>query len=167
MKENHKQSLTNSHKQTNAQPVSKHWPSWKPKSPFFLYPSFHCWMWSCTEYNIPLANSGQLSCLCPSKSLVYLLPICCRKERQSRKKRKPWCWAGTVLQSPKQWWVISTVLDSDLKYSTLQAAMKKVNSSPARCSRGTLFKVPCFREGCQCLWMNSLIEGIIYGMQDS
>jgi len=42
---------------------------------------------------------------------------------------------------PKHWCVIHTVLDTNPKHSTIQAARKEISSIPAGTSTGTWFKV--------------------------
>lgn len=53
------------------------------------------------------------------------------------KKRKPWHCASTVQQQPKHLCVINASLATNPKHRTLQAAVKKVNSIPARPSTGS------------------------------
>lgn len=44
---------------------------------------------------------------------------------QSRKKRRPSCYAYTTQQQPKHWWVTNTILVTSSKHSISQAAVKK------------------------------------------
>ena len=48
-------------------------------------------------------------------------------------ERKSWCCASSVQQESK-WCVTSIAVATNAKHSTIQATIKKVNSSPARCS---------------------------------
>lgn len=51
---------------------------------------------------------------------------------QSGKKRKPWHCTSTAQPWPKYWCVTNIILVSQPKYIIIQAAMKKMNSTPAR-----------------------------------
>lgn len=65
-----RQSLTISHKQTDAQPPSEEWLLWDTPS----YSGFHSWAWFYMVSNVPLVIWGQLcplSCV-PSQPLAHL-----------------------------------------------------------------------------------------------
>lgn len=90
--------LTTSDRQTYIQTkLSKQWPTWKPKTPFYL--SFYQWAHCHIVQSKPLASSCQLSWLC-------LHPVSCLSPTyllwgtrgQSGKKRKPWCCVSMLQQ---------------------------------------------------------------------
>lgn len=54
--------LTTSDRQTYTQLISKQWPPWKPKTPFYL--SFYRWAHCYIVWSKPLASLGKLSWLC-------------------------------------------------------------------------------------------------------
>ena len=129
--------LTTFCKQTDTQPVSEQWlPCKTAFSPtLFLYPSFYCQAWRYMVWNIPLANSGQLSWLRPFP--VSCLPLAYILQGAEWEKRKLWHWASPVQQQPKLWCVINTVLVTNLKYSTIWTVRKKFCSSQTQYMRQT------------------------------
>ena len=88
----------------------------------FLSLSFYCWAQWHVVWNIPLVSLGQRSWLCPLSTSCPPL---------GEEARAPQCCAGAVQQQPKHRCVINTVLGTNPKHSTIQAAMRKVNSIPA------------------------------------
>lgn len=67
-----------------------------------------------------------------ASSASFLPPLAYLLEQAEWGKIKPWCCASNAQQKPKYWCVISTVLATNPKQSTIWAAMKKVTSIPAR-----------------------------------
>lgn len=104
--------------------------TWKDKyhnskhSPFLLLSScFYCWAWHHLVWNIPLVSLGQLSWLCPLSS-SYALPASLLRSRND-------CLSiSTAHQYLRYQCVISTV--SVPNSNIIQAAMKKMNSIPAK-----------------------------------
>lgn len=93
---------------------------------FFFYHSLHCWAQRHTVQNIPWAQMSCPSCV-PSECLAHPQPTHCRAE---------WEWEKALMlckHKPvvKTLCVISTVLATNPKHSTVQAALKKVDSLPA------------------------------------
>lgn len=116
------------HKQTDAQPVSKHQPHWKTKSS-----SVYCWTWHHTAWNIPLANLGQLSQLCclPASSLPHAYSLGLKKQQSMEKK--PWCCASTIQLTARAFVCYQHCFShKSKKHSTIWAALQNVNYVPSR-----------------------------------
>jgi len=77
-------------------------------------------------WTIPLDDLRQLSPPASRPPSAYSL------WGQGEKQRWPSCCTNTLQQQLKHWCVIGIVLVTNLKHSTIWAAMKKVNSIPAR-----------------------------------
>jgi len=78
---------------------------------------------------------AQVGSAVPAASPPSLLPIPgLLAAGQSEEQRRPWPCAITAQQQLKDWCVINTALVTNLKHSTIRAAMKKINSIPARLS---------------------------------
>lgn len=93
---------------------------------FFFYLSLRCWAQCHTVQNIPWAQMSCPSCV-PSKCLAHPQPTHCRAE---------WEWEKALMLCKhkavvKTLCFISTVLATDPEHSTVQAALKKVDSVPA------------------------------------
>lgn len=105
------------------------------------HPFSHLLLLTRTAYSVEtLVSLGQLSCLCPfltSCSLPVYQPL------------RVGIWGGesfnavwTLLSSaPKNWCVINHSLATDTKYSTMRAAVRKVNPISARSDTSTYKKV--------------------------
>jgi len=115
-------SVTTCHKGTDAQPVSKQQPPWKPKTPCFLYSGFCCWARRHVARRIPPASLGQLSQL-PAQPQ----PAQWGRGRVGNRESP-----GTAQRQPKYWSVVSTGLATNPEGSALMAAVNKVRSVPAR-----------------------------------
>jgi len=81
----------------------------------------------CMAQGIPLVSWGQLCpfpvpCAPPASSLVG----------QREKQKRPRCCVSTAQRHLKHPCVISTVLVTNLKHSTIQDTMKNFNSIPAK-----------------------------------
>lgn len=107
------QSLTNSHRRSQPHPLV---------SPFFM-----------AEHDI--WNILLVSCpgCAPYQSFSHSQPIHCGSAEWEAEKA---LMLGKHLWQPKHWCVISTVLATNPRHSTTQAARKKVNSIPAKTSTG-------------------------------
>lgn len=68
--------------------------------------------------------SGEFRSAVPAVSLPSLLTGC--------GKKAPCCCAGIAQQQTKHWCVINTVLFTNPRHSTIQAAIKKITLMPAR-----------------------------------
>ena len=94
-------------------------------TPFHLLSlRFYCWVQYHMVWNIPLVSCPSHV---PSLSLAHPQLTCWRREQ-----RKPCHCASTVQQEPKHWCITNAVLATYAKQSTTPAAVKKVNSIPAR-----------------------------------
>lgn len=125
-----------SQKQTDAQPVVEQCLPWKTKLPtlFFPYPSFvaeHDVVW----YGLTFWPGGAICPYCVSFQPLAHPQTTLGGDRVG--KKKPGCCTSTLQQQLKQCCVINTLLATDLKHSTMQTAIKKVNCVSARHSTGT------------------------------
>lgn len=113
-----RKSLTSSHRETSAQPVSEQWPPWKPNLLFFLlHPCFYCWAWRSMVRTILLTNLGQLPWLPP-------LPSSCPspaywQRGHGEKQRRSWRCGCSAEQQPKYWCVVSFVLVTSPRHSSV------------------------------------------------
>lgn len=134
MKENKvmpRQSFTIFHTQTCAQPVLKLGMVHVPRHPPLLS---YCWEWHCMAQTMPLVS---LALMC---TVVFPSNLSCTSNLLTRgesEKQRRSCWHRSNAAQPqlKHQCVISVVLVTNLRQSSLWAAMKKINSIPARHSR--------------------------------
>lgn len=121
-----KKSLTISHKQTNAHPVSKQQPPSKPEvslpcSSTLVFTAEHDIM----VWKSLLANWGQLSQLCPLPISCPPQPTCWRKRVRKRESLDT---VQALFNNSKNFGGLAT----NWKHDAIWATMKKVNSIPAR-----------------------------------
>lgn len=90
---------------------------WAKSTLEILPSSLYCWVW------------WSLWLVCVSSPCWPLPPSAYSLWSLSEKQRRPSRCASAVQPQLKHWCVISIVLVTDLKYSTIQAAVKKVKSS--------------------------------------
>lgn len=92
-------------------------------------PQFYCSAWGHMVWNIPLANWGQLSWLCPLQLLVQPQP--CFLAGQENLKN-PWLSVSPAQHQLKHQCVIDTILILNSKHSHVPVTKKKIMSIPAK-----------------------------------
>lgn len=102
-----------------------------PPPPSQLY----CRGWCYLAWNSPVVCLAQLSLLCPLPA-SHPPSLLTAGGGQHEKQRRPWCHSSAVQQQPKHQHVIDTVLATNRKVGTVQAATKGIGRIPARPSIG-------------------------------
>lgn len=95
----------------------------RQKLHFFFLP-FYCWAWRLIVRNNLSTSLGHLSQLCPLPIFAHPQLLTRMEDGRAKKERKTQYCASTIQQQPKPGWQIQN--------STLQGAMKKMDSVPAR-----------------------------------
>lgn len=134
-----KQSLATSHGKADVQPVPKRNP---------LCPLFICWIWHYMAWHTSLVSWVHLSGYIPSQPLAHPQCIHCRGTEEHW---RPWYYAHTVQQQLKHWCITSIILVATLKQSMVRAAVKRINSIPARPS---MFWNLLLFSAVQCAWIH-------------
>lgn len=86
--------------------------------------------WRYMVWNISLVSGGQLSPLCPLPAPWP--PPAYSLWGAEQEQRRPWRCTSTAQEQLKHCCVINTGLVADLQHSTVRAAVKKMNSLPAK-----------------------------------
>ena len=107
----------------------------KCPSPRLLSLTFDCWAWHCMVWNNPLGQFGSAVLAMSPPNLPHTLILLAFVGWGS--EQQPWCCSSAA--QPKYWCFINTFLDTNAKHITVWAAMRKVNSIPARPSTGCFF----------------------------
>lgn len=119
------QSLATSYKQTDAQPVSEQWLVWEDQAPLFLLLSIMS-SYGLSFWLIWFSHSVHF----PSKAVVCLQPACGGMEHSGKQKVLVLCKHCSTITKPQVCYQHD--FDHKTKHSTMQVAVGRVNSIPAR-----------------------------------
>lgn len=136
-----------------------------PQATATLEKNFCPWVWHYMIWIISWVSSDQLLGLC-------CLPASCPPSaylllRDTIRNKRPWICANTTQQQPKHWHVISTVLVTNLKPSTIQGAVRKIitpwQPDTVQCMKNVLegLILPCCPKFC-CHDLNLYCQFILF-----